>query len=833
MKQITMFVCTVFLFAFSSQIKAKNNLPDGPQNLYFIENNGQVRDQHSSPRNDVQYVMRANGMTIFIGDAQMHYQFSRGTSACEGTFDPICDLSAINYNAFKNPACTNNSVIETYRMDVELVGANKHPEIIAEERQEYYENYYLPGCPANGIQAHSYKKVIYKNVYPGIDWVICIKNNKLEHEFIVGRNGDASKIRLKYNGQTSLKINEDGSITATTSLGAVREYAPTCYSADGNIVPSSFRLHNNVLSYNLNISRGLVIDPVLEWGTYYGPDSTTSQFYNIACDNFPHIYACGLTYSGLSGTIATTGSFQDTLGGTTDGFLVKFDSSGHRIWGTYYGGNNASWSTAVATDNVGNIYMGGSTNSTIGIATAGSQIPNYIGNSLWVGFCVKFNAAGMRLWGTYVGGCFGPTFDLEIASIVCDNLNHVYVSGSTDDTANVTTPGSFKPRKYYGADTVDDFVIQYDTTGVELWGTYYGGPHNEYGGSLCTDGSYIYLSGFTYSDTGTGRAPAGTGVSTSGSYQPYFGGGNSDAFLVKFNSTGNRMWGTYYGGSSDETTGGAICDKYGDIYLLGATSSDTGIASPGCFQPVRAGAADAFLAKFSPETGMRIWGTYYGGPGVEDVQYSTTIMTDSLDNVYIVGYTSSTTGIASAGTWQSTYGGGDRDAFFAKYNGAGIQKWSTYYGGGGSDDGVSCAYDGMGAYICGETNSTDNIATPGSFLSSGGGATFYYQGFIAKFIDPGTLLNQKQEVSAKCFLIYPNPNNGVFTLSGRVGSSESGVVQITITDIAGRVIMNDEAEINDGKIQKQMVLNSKIPCGEYFVRVVSQDRVQVLKLLID
>ena len=85
----------------------------------------------------------------------------------------------------------------------------------------------------------------------------------------------------------------------------------------------------------------------------------------------------------------------------------------------------------------------------------GSAEPSFLGG-MWSGFLAKFNSSGNRIWATYVGGSVGATFDLEIASLSCDLFNHVYVSGATDDTDNVATPGSFKPIKVEGMDTTVD-----------------------------------------------------------------------------------------------------------------------------------------------------------------------------------------------------------------------------------------------------------------------------------------------------------------------------------------------------------------------------------------
>src|SRR5690606_13393668 len=66
-----------------------------------------------------------------------------------------------------------------YRMDVELVGANKGAEAVFEEATGYVENYYMPHLKLDGVQARGYSKVTYKNVYPGIDWVVYVAKSKV------------------------------------------------------------------------------------------------------------------------------------------------------------------------------------------------------------------------------------------------------------------------------------------------------------------------------------------------------------------------------------------------------------------------------------------------------------------------------------------------------------------------------------------------------------------------------------------------------------------------------------------------------------------------------
>ena len=67
----------------------------------------------------------------------------------------------------------------------------------------------------------------------------------------------------------------------------------------------------------------------------------------------------------------------------------------------------------------------------------------------------------------------------------------------------------------------------------------------------------------------------------------------------------------------------------------------------------------------------------------EQVGYWSSCATDASGNVYLAGDTNSTTGIATTGAHQTTYGGGYYDAFLVKFNSSGVRQWGTYYGGTG------------------------------------------------------------------------------------------------------------------------------------------------------
>lgn len=167
----------------------------------------------------------------------------------------------------------------------------------------------------------------------------------------------------------------------------------------------------------------------------------------------------------------------------------------------------------------------------------------------------------------------------------------------------------------------------------------------------------IYLAGRTNS---TG------GIASSGSLQDTYGGGLYDAFLVKFNSTGTRQWGTYFGGVNNGSLQGyksLAGDKSGNIFMTGIAKTTDSLATAGCFQEVVAGAEDGFIAKFTGD-GLLDWATYYGGTASD---LFTSVATDNMGNIYLTGATASDASIATSGSYQDVLNG-NFDAFLLKFS---------------------------------------------------------------------------------------------------------------------------------------------------------------------
>lgn len=672
------------LWGKTPSVPQATTIPGGIPQL-FIENKGQIRDQLRQERRDIRFRLSSGkGANVFIGDTALQFQFVK----------TIPDTS---------PQTEESHLLSVCRLDVCLLGANPHAAIISEEPGNYYEQYYNDWSGEDGVKAASFAKLTYRNIYPNIDWILYSKGGIFKQEFRVHPGGKVSDIRFRYHGSSGLSIDAEGSLHASTLYGTISEQTPVSWQQDGDTIHSAFVLKDSVLSYQVGAYAGeLVIDPVLEWSTYYG-DASSEVANSITTDQNNHVYFCGNTSS--TANIATTGAYQTSLSGIADACLIKFDAGGNRLWGTYYGGSANDYGFGVASDKSNNVYACGASSSISGIASSTAHQTSPGG--MQDGMIFKFDATGKRIWSSFLGGAD----DDQANDLVADPFGFIYVGGSTSSSTAIATPAAFQAS--YAGGARDAFIVRFDSSGKRIWGSYFGGTDVESGDALsCDSKGFVYLGGPTLSSSG---------IATSGAHQTtYAGGFSGDGYLVQFDSSGKRLWSTYYGGVNNETVHGLSCDATGNIYLCGQTQSPSGIATSGAFKTVNNG-YEAYLVRFD-RTGKRLWGTYYGDAGSLRQEIGYGVATDAFNNVYLSGKTDSSTGLATAGAYQPIAGGGV-DAFLVRFDSSGNRLWGSYFGGSRTDVAFCVATDLLGnVYISGNSSSTSGIASSGAFKTIPGGA---------------------------------------------------------------------------------------------------------------
>lgn len=687
--------------------------PQENNTISFTENKGQVHDQNYKPRPDVLFGGTDGNLVFHLKNNGISYQLSRANSQDEKD----AKLTPIIYESELEGIESKTTI---YRLDINWINSNVNASITKGKAIEGFNNYYLETCPNGALNVKSYENITYQNIYNGIDLKWYQKNGTLKYDYLVAPGANYKQIQLEIKGAI-LKLQKNGSLLLKTPLGEIIEQAPVVFQ-NGKTLKSRYVLKNNVLSFeveNYDPTKELIIDPIIRvYGTYYG-GTVVESGQSCSTDANNNVYLSGYTSS--TGTIlATTGAHQTTMAGGNDAFLVKFNAAGSRQWATYLGAAFDDRGYSCATDAAGNIYMTGYTNSNSAFATAGAhQTAN---GGTYDAFLVKFNSAGVRQWSTYYGGtgdergwfcstdasgnvyltgqttltsgtviatagvhqpASGGSIDAFLVKFnsagvrqwgtyygdtgseigygcANDASGNVYLSGETTTSTGTVLVTAAAHQTVYGGSTSDAFLVKFNATnGARIWGTLYGGSSADYGYSCATDASgNVYLAGQTASSGVTVIATAGAHQTTNGGF---------DAYLVKFNSSGVRQWGTYYGSGNPEDARSCKTDGSGNVYIAGKTgsaASPTLIATTDGHQLTLSGTSDAFIAKFNT-SGVRQWGTYYGGTGVEN---GFGCAVDAAGDFYLAGNTTISTGttIANPSSFQSTSGGSD-DAFLVKF----------------------------------------------------------------------------------------------------------------------------------------------------------------------
>ncbi|MGH9630815.1 MAG: SBBP repeat-containing protein, partial [Bryobacteraceae bacterium] len=214
---------------------------------------------------------------------------------------------------------------------------------------------------------------------------------------------------------------------------------------------------------------------------------------------------------------------------------------------------------------------------------------------------------------------------------------------------------------------------------------------------------------------------------TSGVLRPEYGGGDTDAFVVKLNSDGAAAFSTYLGGNGAEIGNGIAADGFGNVYVAGATSSTDFPRSTGAPE-FRGGERDGFLTRLNPNASEVQFSNFIGGGGDDDLFG---VVVDSSGLASIVGSTTSGNLPVTPDAIQSTRGG-EIDVLFAQVatSAPGSIRYMTYLGGPGLDDGFAMTADATGnVYLTGAVD-------PGFPTTSGAGQTDFGGGngdaFVAK-----------------------------------------------------------------------------------------------------
>jgi hypothetical protein len=643
--------------------------------LAFTGNRGQWDEK-------VVFRAEAGGAVFFFCDDEVVYVFTRDTNELmyEGMSQGL-DISEMPVKLARPRYKRESMVIRT-----QFVGANAHPQIVAENRLSHNYNYFYGDDPSRWVaDVPSYESITYKDLWPGIDLRYHGDGRGMKYDFIVNPGADVSQIRIRYNGVDDLSITNQGDLRAESAFGLVYEKIPAVYQQiDGrgmDVAGQYVIVEPGVFGFELaegyNPAYPLVIDPELVFSTYLGGNGD-DWGRGIAVDGAGNAYVTGWT---LSTNFPTQNPYQ-TDQPDWDIFVSKLSSAGNSlIYSSYLGGSNVDLSWDIAVDTGGNAYVTGGTHS-LDFPTNNPYQNNQTGVDVFVS---KLSSAGNSLiYSTYLGG----NGDEEGSGIAVDAGGNAYVTGYTGAN-DFPTENPYQTNQPY----VDDFVSKLSSAGNSLiFSTYLGGDEGDWSiGIAVDDWGNSYVTGYTSSSNFPVENP----------YQAYQG--NYDAFVSRFSSAGNSLiYSTYLGGYGFDGGGGIAVDGRGSAYVTGWTASGN-FPTENPYQTNQPG-DDAFVSKLSSAGNSLVYSTYLGGNAYDEVGWG--IAVDGGGSAYITGWTASTD-FPTENPYQTDQPG--VDVFVSRLSSAGNSLlFGTYLGGNGDEGGMGIAIDAAGnTYVTGRTWSTD------------------------------------------------------------------------------------------------------------------------------
>jgi len=381
---------------------------------------------------------------------------------------------------------------------------------------------------ANGVATDSSGNVyVTGGTKGGLDGNTSAGNTDL---FVVKYNSSGTKQWTKQLGSSG---RDSANGVATDSSGNVYVTGVTFGGLDCNTSAGANDLF--VVKYNSSGTK--------QWTKQLG--SVSSDFANgVATDSSGNVYVAGGTYGGLDG---------NTSAGNTDLFVVKYNSSGTRQWTKQLGTAEYDEARGVATDSSGNVYVAGGTKGNLNGNSNSGRTDLFV---------IKYNSSGTRQWTKQLG-----TWQTDLANgVATDSSGNVYVTGVTYRHLDGNT----------SAGSADLFVVKYNSSGKKQWTKQLGTSSRDHARGVVTDSSgNVYVTGDTY---------GGLDGNTNAGY--------NDLFVVKYLDNGTKQWTKQLGTSSDDLASGVATDSSGNVYVTGGTYG-------GLDGNTNAGNSDLFVVKYN------------------------------------------------------------------------------------------------------------------------------------------------------------------------------------------------------------------------------------------
>lgn len=364
-----------------------------------------------------------------------------------------------------------------------------------------------------------------------------------------------------------------------------------------------------------------------QWATSFGWVLQDMAF-TIAADAQGNSYLAARWFY----QITVDGTLYNANDDSKDIGIFKLDTDGNLVWFTTFGGTGTDTPNDIAVDPNGNVFVTGQfvDDFTFNGTTVNSNGSDDV-------FVVKLNPDGTPGWLS----TFGSTFGDIGRGIAVDGSGNCYVTGnargnSIIGTVNLTAPGN----------NYDAFLVKYNSSGVAQWAHSIGGLNSDYAYGLSADAAgNTYMAGVFLSSITIGSIELTANGTTA-----------TDAFVAKFDNTGNAQWANKIGAEGSDGAYGITNDTEGNVYVVGDFNSNISIGGTGLFS---SGLSDGFVTKIDA-SGNFLWADKIGGTGI-DHGYGVAVHQNG--NCFVTGFYSEE---MTVGT-NTISNAGDFDVYLVRY----------------------------------------------------------------------------------------------------------------------------------------------------------------------
>jgi hypothetical protein len=535
------------------------------------------------------------------------------------------------------------------------------------------------------------------------------------------------------------------------------------------------------------------------------------------------------TTTDMDGNIYTLGFYQSptiTFGSTVlskattntavpvnDLVLVKYDAGGNVLWAKAASGSFGDIGYALDTDANGNIYIAGSTTSTMLTMGTVTISRSQTGEDF---FLAKADKNGNFLW---IVSPFGNQQD-QARGVAVDNAGNVIIAGfSGSDTLKIGNTKLYNTGPYGNL----PFIAKYDPDGNPIWAKQGFGNAVPMGVDVDMNTNEIYMAGHYYSNALA--FGSNTLTNTKVANPPIGNSQGDDLFLVKYDANGNAIWARTATGAEDEIpTSVAVATSYNPYYpsavYLGGYFTSTTLTAGGVTFTTSSQLQEGFLLKFDALNGDVKWGTAIGGTGRD---YLKSIALVGSGGVVAAGYFNSAT--LSSGTISVTKNGptDNYDVFAAAFNSNGSPVMITTAGGSENDRAEGISVDkAFNVYVTGDYSS--NPITFGSIALANKGEPDLYTAQLSspEFAKMGTV--GVAEHSLVNWIFSPNPTNGFVNFSAE---KTAGNTTINVYNMTGQKVL--QQNFNEGS---NLRINlSDLPSGVYNLSVNTGNAIATTKII--